>query len=57
MPSDSVSATYLFMPGVEATDGTVPLGGWCRAGVTSTQTRGLQWVAKQRRVKRPVKLR
>ncbi len=42
MNSDTASTTFFFMPDFEATDRTAHAL-WSRAGVTSTQTRGLKW--------------
>ncbi len=46
--SPTVSATYFFMPDFRATDRTAPSTGWKRAGVTSTQTRGVKWVSPRK---------
>ena len=50
MPPSSTSATFFYMPDFRATDRTAPSAGWLRAGVTSTQTRGLKWVVSAKRV-------
>ncbi len=42
MNSETASATFFFMPDFAATDRTTHAL-WSRAGVTSTQTRGLKW--------------
>jgi hypothetical protein len=48
MAPNTVSATFFYMPDFRATDRTAPTSGWLRAGVTSTQTRGLKWVAPKK---------
>ena len=53
MNSDTASATFFFMPDFRATDRTSHAL-WSRAGVTSTETRGLKW-AKSKQVSKGVR--